>query len=129
LTQQTLAERRLNILHAVADNTVNARTQGETSSLILECLKDFQLDLPFVLLYSIAANGKEANLEDSVGIEKGSPLAPATINLQVQHENGWPFTEAIKNGLPERVEELANIFGSFNCGPMPNLLTKLWFFR
>jgi len=117
LTQQTLAERRLNILRAIADNTVNAKTAEEASALILECLKDFELDLPFVLLYSIAANYKIANLEGSVGVESDSPLAPTKVNLEVQQTNSWPFTEVIQKAAAVPVEELSNTFGAFQCGP------------
>ncbi len=117
LTQQTIAERRLNILRVVADKTVNARTVEEASSLIMECLKDFELDLPFVLLYRIAADGKEANLQGNVGFERDSPLAPDKIKLEVNHHDSWPFTEVIQNGKAVQVEELRNIFGTFNCGP------------
>ncbi len=117
MTQQTLAERRLNILRAVADNTVNARTADEAFALILECLKAFDLDLPFVLLYSIAANGKEANLKVSVGVEMDTPLAPAKINLEEHSSQSWPFTEVIQNGKAVHVEELGKIFGTFDRGP------------
>ncbi len=117
LTQQTLAERRLNILRAVADNTVNARTEGEASALILKCLKDFELDLPFVLLYSVAADGKEAHLQGSVGVERDSPLAPAKINLEEHSLKSWPFTEVIQKGKAVPVEGLGKIFGTFDCGP------------
>ena len=81
VTQQTLAERRLNILRAVTDSTVNAKTVAEASTLILACLKDFELDLPFVLWYSVAADGKEANLEGHIGVEKDSLLFPSKIYL------------------------------------------------
>jgi hypothetical protein len=78
-TQQTLAERRLNILHTIPDHTVNAKTAEEATALVAECLKDFELDIPFLLLYSIADDGKEANLESNVGVEAGSPLAQAKL--------------------------------------------------
>ena len=118
-TQQTLAERRLNILPAVANHTVNARTAKEASALIMDCLKDFELDIPFVLLYSIDADGKEANLDGSVGVERDSPLAPAKINLEEHSLKSWPLIEAIQNGKSVQVEKLAEIFGSFDCGPYP----------
>ena len=119
LTQQTLAERRLKILSTVANHTVKARTADEAIALIVDCLKDFELDIPFVLLYSIAADGKEANLEGSVGVEKDSPLAPAKINLEERLLKSWPFTEVIQTGKAVQVENTTNIFGSFNCGPYP----------
>ena len=118
-TQQTLAERRLNILPAISNQTVNARTTEEASSLILNCLKDFALDIPFVLLYSIAADGKQAHLEGFVGVEKDASLAPAKINLQAPAVRSWPFTEAIKTGKRVQVENLEEIFGPINCGPYP----------
>ena len=119
LTQQTLAERRLKILSTVANHTVKARTADEAIALIVDCLKDFELDIPFVLLYSLSADGKEANLEGSVGVEKDSSLAPAKINLEEQALKSWPFTEVIQNEKPVQVEKLSDIFGTFNCGPYP----------
>ncbi|MBC7628793.1 response regulator, partial [Ferruginibacter sp.] len=116
LTQQTLAERRLNVLRAVADSTISARTLDEATSLILECLKDFELDIPFVLLYSIAADGTEATLQGNVGVEKNSPLAPEKINLQEKQSGSWPIEEAIQNGTAIQVNELKKIFGHFSCG-------------
>ncbi|MEJ7644643.1 MAG: ATP-binding protein [Chryseolinea sp.] len=117
LTQQTIAERRLNVLRVVADNTVNPRTLEEASSLMLGCLRDFELDLPFVLLYAIAADGKEASLQGNVGVEKDSLLANSKIDLGDQSLKSWPFTEAIQNGKAVKVEGLTKIFGAFNCGP------------
>jgi PAS domain S-box-containing protein len=118
-TQQTLAERRLHILHTIPDHTVNAKTAKEASALVAECLKDFALDIPFVLLYSIADDGKEANLESNVGVEADSPLAKAKIGLQVQHQGNWPFTKVIQNAKAIQVDELETIFGKFSCGPYP----------
>ncbi|MBC7382430.1 MAG: PAS domain-containing protein [Bacteroidia bacterium] len=118
-TQQTLAERRLIILPALANHTVNAINVEEATSLIMDCLKDFELDLPFVLLYSIAADGKEAYLAGSVGVEKDSHLAPSKINIKEHALKSWPFIEVIQNGKVVQVDELAEIFGTFNCGPYP----------
>ncbi|MBC7757336.1 MAG: HAMP domain-containing histidine kinase [Phormidesmis sp. FL-bin-119] len=117
VTNQTLAERRLNILRAVTDSTINAKTVAEASTLILACLKDFELDLPFVLWYSVAADGKEANLEGHIGVEKDSPLFPSKIYLEEHSLKSWPFTEVIQTGKGVQVKELAKIFGRFSCGP------------
>jgi PAS domain S-box-containing protein len=118
-TQQTLAERRLNILHTIPDQTVNAKTAGEASALVAECLQDFCLDIPFVLLYSITDDGKEANLQSGVGVEAGSPLAQSKIDLHEQHPDNWPFAKVIQNVKAIQVDELEKIFKKFNCGPYP----------
>ncbi len=118
-TQQTLAERRLNILHNIPDHTVNARTTTEASALVAECLKDFSLDIPFLLVYSIADDGTEAVLEGSVGVDACSTLAPTKINFQPQQSCNWPFAEVIKKEEVLQVNDLGKIFGTFTCGPYP----------
>lgn len=85
----------------------------------MNCIKDFELDLPSVLFYSVDADGNEANLAGSVGVEKNLSLAPAKINLKDHTLKSWPFTEVMQNGKAVQVQELAEIFGSFNCGPYP----------
>ena len=118
-TQQTLAERRLNILHNIPDHTVNAETTAEASALVAECLKDFSLDIPFLLVYSISDDGKEAAIEGSVGVEPGSPLSPVQIDLEAPHPHTWPFMEVVQNKKAVQVDELGKIFGTFTCGPYP----------
>ena len=118
-TQQTLSERRLNILPALANHTVTARTIEDAAALIMDCLKDFELDLPFVLLYAGTADGKSATLQASVGVEGNSPLAPAKINLEQDAPKSWPFNQVVENKKAVLVEALADNFKSFNCGPYP----------
>ncbi len=119
LTQQTLAERRLNILQALSDRTVDAQTTEQACFLILETFKEFELDLPFVLLYSLAADGKEAKLIGNEGIEANATIVPAKINLAANDSSGWPLSELVQNGKLLRVDELAKKFGPFSCGPYP----------
>jgi PAS domain S-box-containing protein len=122
LTQQTLVERRLTILRTVADRTVNAKTVEEASFLVLDTLKEFELDLPFVLLYSLTADGKEATLEGSVGMEAHTSLAPAKMNLDIidiKSNKGWPLADVIQSGRSIQVNELEKEFGTFTSGPYP----------
>ena len=123
MTQQILAERRLTILRVVANCTLNAKTVKEASALIIDCLKDFELDLPFALLYGMPADGKKAQLQGSFGVEIHSPLAPAIINIE-QSLKCWPIAEAIKTGKGLLVEEVAEIFGIVHCGPYPETPTQ-----
>ncbi len=127
-TQQTLSERRLNILPAVAQHTLTAKTTKEASTSILDCLKDFELDIPFALLYSITDNGKEAMIEGSVGLESNSPLAPAKINLEEHALKSWHLAEAVQTGKSVLVENLTSIFGIFHSGPYPEPPTQALIF-
>ena len=124
MTQQILAERRLTILRVVADSTLNAKTVKEASALILDCLKDFELDLPFALLYGMPTDAKEAQLQGSCGVETHSPLAPVISNIEEQSLKSWPIAEAIKTGKGVQVEDVAEIFGIVNCGPYPEPPTQ-----
>ncbi len=127
-TQQTLSERRLNILPAVAQHTLTAKTTKEASTSILDCLKDFELDIPFALLYSITDNGKEAMIEGSVGLESNSPLAPEKINLEEHALKSWHLAEAVQTGKSVLVENLTSIFGTFHSGPYPEPPTQALIF-
>ncbi len=115
-TQQTLAERRLNILPALANQTINARTVNESIILVMDCLKNFVEDIPFLLLYSMANNEKEAKLDGVAGVDKNSVIAPAKIHFKEKLQS-WPLAKVFESGNVEQVEKLSDIFGTYHCGP------------
>ncbi|GAA4028183.1 hypothetical protein GCM10022409_10330 [Hymenobacter glaciei] len=120
LTQQTLAERRLNILRAVPERTSGAQTEQEAAGLLLDTLREFALDLPFVALYSTSPDGQlVARLEGQVGLEGAGALAPATVGLAQDAAAAWPLAAAALTGQAQRVEALAAAFGAFASGPYP----------
>lgn len=117
LTQQTLAERRLNILRQVPALTDSAQTEPEAVALLLAASQHAALDLPFAVLYTLAPDSQQAQLAGQVGLPAGSPLAPATLPLE--GSAAWPLAEAARTGRPQRVEALPATFGAFESGPYP----------
>jgi PAS domain S-box-containing protein len=117
LTQQTLAERRLHILSTISDGTAEAKTTQEASALILETLRKFEFDLPFVLLYSL--EGRAAKLQGATGVLPGSLLAPQQVSLDEPSAHSWPFSEILEKGSIGDVKDLEARFGTFTCCPYP----------
>ncbi|MET4074060.1 ATP-binding protein [Hymenobacter sp. UYCo722] len=119
LTQQTLAERRLNILRTVAERTAGAPTEPETVGLLLEAFRAAALDIPFAALYSLAPSAEQAQLEGQMGLDQAAALVPATIALGEELAGPWPLAAAARAGTAQRVEKLAARFGPFASGPYP----------
>ncbi|BAY08015.1 ATP-binding protein [Calothrix sp. NIES-2098] len=115
LTQQTLAERRLKVLRNLSHNTTDAKTVAEAIALVAQTLTQQALDLPFVLIYVVDADCKQAQLIESVGLAKGTVASPILIDLE--SSSTWPLTEVLQSQQSLLVDDLAGRFGSFSCGP------------
>ena len=119
LTQQTLVERRLDIVRTLADQTVNASSTEEALKLIAETLQAFELDLPFTLLYTLSHDGTKANLAGAAGIQADTALAPNVIDLDTESVYSSFFARVIQSGKFTQIEYLQKHFGSFSCRPYP----------
>ena len=119
LTQQTLAERRLNILRTVAERTAGAFTESETAGRLLETFRAFAEDLPFVALYASPPGAEHARLEGQVGLDQAAELVPAAIALAEGVAGPWPLAETARTGTTQQVAPLAARFGAFASGPYP----------
>jgi len=117
LTQQSLGDRRMIVLRNIASRTMNAKTGREAITLIMEVIKESDLDIPFSLLYSLSVEGNTLKLEESTGLPAGSVLCPNEIDLQNVNEAIWPFDDVINKGVPVKIEELKKKFGEFKGGP------------
>ena len=122
LTQQSLAERRLNILRTLTEQTGAVKTEQDTVARLLDTLREFDLDLPFVLLYAAAPDGRPARLAGTAGVPEHSVLAPATVALDGE-PGPWPLAEASRLGAAQRVQPLAAAVGDFASGPYPEAPT------
>jgi signal transduction histidine kinase len=117
LTQQSLGDRRMIILRNIAARTMNAKTSAEAIALIMEVIKESELDIPFGLLYTLNAEGDSLTLKKSTGLPSDSGLCANEINLEEDNGTAWPFKKAIHQGIPVKIEKLKNLFGEFKAGP------------
>jgi GAF domain-containing protein len=119
LTQQTLAERRLQVLRDLTDRTADAKTVDAACASVAQTLAMHSLDLPFALLYLLDAEGRQATLVGSAGLPAGSLASPHVIDLDAPPRPGWPLTRAARGRQIVQVDELDKLYGPLTCGPYP----------
>jgi diguanylate cyclase (GGDEF)-like protein len=119
LTQQVVAERRLKVLRAVADGTVNTHSIEDALERLGPILAGHSLDLPFFLLYAIDEQQRHANLIDAIGLPRGTAASPERIDLDANGDAAWPLMEAIRSGMNTRLDTIPPGFGPLHCGPYP----------
>lgn len=116
VTQACLATRRLKALQEVADCTAS-RTVEQACGLIAVALDNHELDLPFVLLYLLDRDGRQARLVSTTGLDPASAACPRLVPLESQTDH-WPLAEAARSGEPLEVANLER-FGVVSCRPYP----------
>lgn len=117
LTQASLTTRRLKVLQDLADHTANARTVTEACGLIAEALDGHELDLPFLLLYLVDRDGRQARLMSTTGLGPADAAAPRLVDL-TSATGPWPLGEAVRSGQPVEVVDLVHR-GIVLCRPYP----------
>ncbi len=117
LTQQSLGDRRMNVLRNITMRTMNAKTTSEAVTLIMDVIKESNLDIPFGLLYTLNEEGRNLRLEGNSGLVEASALYPNEVELGNSQVVSWPFEDVIARGAPMIVENLNKMFGEFSCDP------------
>lgn len=116
-TTEMLSERRTRTLRDLAARTGKAKSIEEVFTLAAATLKDFRLDLPFVLLYKLQGKGTQAVLTASAGLPSGTPASPELVDLSTSE--AWPFAMLVSSGQAVLVNDLDKRFSSITCGPYP----------
>jgi len=116
-TIKMLSGRRTQILKDLGVMLSNAKNIGEIGRAIAEKYSDYVLDMPFAMLYQLDVKNESASLISFAGLTTGSSLAPASINLEREPEQGWPLASVLRSGEHTEVSELLNRFGAFDCEP------------
>ena len=119
LTQQTLAERRLEVVRDVADWSSEGKTGALVCELITQALAEHPLDVPFALLYRLDANGRRAVLAGRAGLAAGTVASPMMVDLFAAQAQAWPFAEAARGRHAVPVNDVIDRFGPLDCGPYP----------
>ena len=96
-----------------------AQAVEEALALTAQTLAGYELDLPFVLIYLLDAQGRQARLVAGTGLEPGTVASPRTIDLQRGAGDSWPLADVWRSGLAVRVDGLEGRFGPMSCGPYP----------
>jgi len=122
LTQAILATRRLKTLQELADRTANAKTVTEACGLIADALDGHELDLPFLQLYLVDRDGRQARLMSTTGVDPANAAGSQFVDL-ASETGQWPLGEAVRTGQPVEVVDLARR-GIVSCRPYPEPPTR-----
>ncbi|SEW42506.1 ATP-binding protein [Chitinophaga arvensicola] len=116
-TDKMLSARRTQVIRDVSAQIGKAKTVKEICAATLERAADFQLDIPFLLLYQL--DGDNARLTASAGITDDTALTPETVSLQ--DDSSWPFNQALQTMQYHVVTDLPQRFGGVAAGPYPEI--------
>jgi PAS domain S-box-containing protein len=112
-TDRIVGERQMALLHELAARPAEARTVDDACAASAGALATGGRDLPFALLYLV--DGATATLAGVAGVERGHPVAPATIDLTTPAR--WPLA-AVRDGQAAPVIALA-AGDDLPAGPWP----------
>jgi signal transduction histidine kinase len=114
-TERVIGERRLRTLRDLASRSSTAKTAEEACRAAAETLAANPQDIPFAAIYLYDAEGEQANLVATAGIEPGAPASPVTIGRNTES----PIAAAALSGRIEVIENLAEILGPLPGGSWP----------
>lgn len=114
-TEKMLSERRIRALRDVAARTGKAKAITDVFELTAQTLSEYDLDLPFLLLYQI--KGNEGILVGSNGLQEETEVNPQTI--KIDSNSPWPFADVLKTGRAVQINGLKKIIKDGTCGPYP----------
>src|ERR1700761_5270539 len=115
VTAKMLSERRARALRELAARTSRAHSCDEAYSAAAQTLSEYDLDVPFALLYSFDTDGRTARLVASTG---SLPEAQRRSVIELDTEQHcWPLGDLLSNAQALHVNDLANRFWLFPCAP------------
>jgi hypothetical protein len=93
ITDKVIGERRVVALRDLSARVSEAKTAEEACAIAAQTLAGHDKDIPFVLLYLLDADGKQARLAGAAGVEVGEDVSPVTVDIRPTGR-GWPLAEA-----------------------------------
>lgn len=116
-TARMLSERRTRALRDLATRMGKPESPEQALALTAQTLGEYPFDVPFVLLYSVAPDGKSATLAECRGVAANSAICPKTILSG--DELSWPVVQAATTRRSIVVDGLTSRFEKVGCGPYP----------
>jgi PAS domain S-box-containing protein len=118
-TDRVLGARRASTLRnltAIASSAKNGNGSYESAATVLNSNR---ADIPFALIYIRSDNGTQLALAGAVGLEIGTPTAPAVVDLEPASAEGWPLGAVAQRGGSMLLTDLPARFGALPSGPWP----------
>jgi signal transduction histidine kinase len=119
MTAKMLGERRTRALRDLAARTSKAKSVSEALSLSALALIEYDLDLPFVLLYELDPDAQLARLVGKTGLVSNTSACPDTVEVGAAGRSIWPVEEAVRSGSAVHVDDVGRRLGPPPYGPYP----------
>jgi len=116
-TAKMLSERRTRALRDLSARTGKAKSVEEALALSAQTLTDYDLDLPFVLLYALNPSGQQARLIGSTGLKAGTAACPDSVGVGASMQSFWPVAEVFCSSSAVQVDDVARRLGPPPYGP------------
>jgi PAS domain S-box-containing protein len=111
ISEKVVGERRVTVLR---DLGLRAEAKSEEEACVLACetLTKHPKDIPFALIYLLDANGKNAQLACSAGIEQEGIGSPSIIEVGTTADQQlWNFEEVLRTKKSLTITTLKSKFG------------------
>ncbi len=116
MTTQMLSARRTRALRDLIAHTSKAKSVSEALSLSAQILSEYDLDLPFVLLYALDPNGSQARLAGATGLCAEAVASQGTVDWGAAEHAVWPLSEVVRLGSAVQVDDVRQRLGSASFG-------------
>lgn len=120
-TDKMLSARRTQILRDLGAAIGKAKKIEEIGIFTDEKYADFMSDLPFLLMYKLDPALGKVSLISASGLSSARNLCPEEIDLTLENGQVWPFQQVLANGESVVLNDLEQRFGTFSCGPYPEV--------
>jgi len=114
-TARILGERRVKLLRELSTAAADARTVADACRLSAAALDSDPRDVPFALLYLIAADGEHVELAGASGIAPDHAAAPRTLSLDATA--AWPVGDVLRGQRAHLLEVPAALGTTLPSGP------------
>ena len=104
-TAQMLAERRTRALRDLTAQTRKAKSLTEVFALSAQALAEYDLDLPFVLIYALGSQGDPARLVAATGLDADTVARLRSACLE-DAQAVWPLEEVARSGFAVQVDDV-----------------------
>ena len=120
MTTQMLSERRTRALRDVIAQTNKAKSVSEVLALSAQALGEYELDLPFVLLYALEPHGNQSRLVGATGLSADIVASLRSACLG-DAQAVWPLEEVMRSGSAVQVDDVRQRIARACAGTNPEL--------